>query len=158
MKGKYVIGVHYRGTDKPSEAPAIKYEVMFKFIQNNYEKDAIFYVATDEINFINAMKFEFGENFVISQDCFRSEDGSPLHQDDRITDRYLLGEQAIIDCWLLSKCNKLIRNSSNLSLISKFLNANMEVVEVHHIVYTRSKHLYKYEWEPDYNFRPVPIS
>ena len=156
MKGKYIIGVAYRGTDKPSEAPYVDFDTMFKYIEFNYEDDAIFYIASDETSFINSMEFEFGKKFVLCQDCIRSNDGSPIHLDERVKDKYLMGEQAIIDCYLLSKCNKLIRNSSNLSLISKYLNPTMEVIEVHQRVYNKTSCFWRYEDEKE--FKPVPLN
>lgn len=55
FEGNFVIGVHYRGTDKKSEAPRVPYEVVAQCVLEQMgtlkNSNVIIYVATDEVKF-----------------------------------------------------------------------------------------------------------
>lgn len=129
FNGKFVIGIHYRGTDKGSEAPRVPYEkvseVVNSFIQNNESKDFLIFIATDEQPFVEFMQKSFPDK-VICQNCLRSSDGKPIHFVN--TSPYQQGKEAVIDCLLLSKTQTLLRTSSNLSHWSTFFNPNVPVI------------------------------
>jgi hypothetical protein len=129
----YVIGVHYRGTDKIKEAPPVPYSQVAQEIQNhigtiNTSNYKIF-VATDEQNFIVYLESIFGEKVCYYEDAIRSTDGTPIHLDPKY-DHYKSGEDAIIDALLLSKTNFLIRMNSNLSLCSTYFNPHLKSIEL----------------------------
>lgn len=127
FKTPFTIGVHYRGTDKKEEYP----RTPFFFVKNKI-KDAIahfklknyqIFVATDEVDFIHYLQKEFGPK-VIYAPAVRSETQDPIHfQSDK---PFLLGQEAIVDAILLSKCQYLIRTQSNLSAFSTFLNPHLQ--------------------------------
>jgi hypothetical protein len=131
FRGKFVISIHYRGTDKTSEAPKVSYQEMAEHIREQIEgrnlTDYKLFVATDEEAFTNFLEKKF-PGLVIKTDMVRSKDGKPLHLGAK--DPFSSGESALIDCMLLSKGNVLIRTSSNLSLFSTYLNSTLPVVEV----------------------------
>lgn len=131
FKRKYVIGIHYRGTDKISEAPRVLYETVFttinEIIKNYHQKNYKLFVATDEQDFLDWIKEKF-PNRVIYQNALRSLTGDPLHIPPQSP--YQQGEEALIDSILLSNCNYLIRTSSNLSLWSSFINPTLPVTEL----------------------------
>lgn len=126
-----IIGVHYRGTDKFTEARRAAYEemtghinqVISEYNSNNFH----IFVATDEQAFL-----EYVQNLypgrILSYNSIRSTSGSPVHLSS--PENYKKGEDAIVDCLLLSKCNHLIKTSSNLSLFSSYFNPYMPVVHV----------------------------
>lgn len=130
---KFVIGIHYRGTDKMSEAPRIPYEIMTKHILNaidslstdNYK----IFVATDEQAFLNHMISLFQDKVCWVQDVERATDNKPIHC-NKGGGHYLSGKYALIDCILLSKTNLIIRTSSNLSKASTFFNPQIHVIEI----------------------------
>lgn len=125
FKGNHVIGVHYRGTDKYVEIPRTAYfrvfEVVDKAVKEAVAKRKKFkiFVATDEQGFIDYMKQKFGPAAIIYIDAIRSVDRTPVHFRD--TDQYKVGEEAIIDCLLLSKSDVLVRTPSSLSAASDSL-------------------------------------
>lgn len=127
----YVIGVHYRGTDKESEAPRISYETIASVIQEHIgslkEDNWKIFIATDEIAFLDYVAKLFPGR-VCYNEAFRSENKTPIHMS--YSDIYRGGEEAILDCLLLSKSNILIRTSSNLSLVSSYFNPQISVIEV----------------------------
>lgn len=138
LKNHFVISIHYRGTDKVTEAPFVAYErilhevflVMDQYGKKNYK----IFIATDEYQFLNYMIDSFGDMICFYKDAIRSNDGLPIHLNPNFSP-YKLGEDAVIDCVLLSKGNYLIRTSSNLSYISTFFNPNMPVKEMNFSIY-----------------------
>ena len=129
FKDAHVLGIHYRGTDKMNnESPFMDYEIMLNAVayyahQFKGKKFRIF-VATDEQDFMDEMNERFPGQ-VLTASTIRSDNGKPLHT-SRI-DPYKHGEEALIDCLLLSRCNHLIRTSSNLSLCSTYFNPELSV-------------------------------
>lgn len=124
----FVIGVHYRGTDKSSEAPRVPYEQAIQTIANQTEalgEGYRIFVATDEKAFLEHVQGVF-PNKVVFIEAHRSSDASSVHHSDN--DPYHLGEEALLDAVLLSKCNLLIRTSSSLSLWSTYYNPELPVI------------------------------
>lgn len=124
------IGIHFRGTDK-EEAPRAAYEAFNEYIEVWRiifdQPNAKIFIATDDQGFLNYMNALY-PNQVVSYECFRSSDGQPVHFVGR--DNYKKGEEALIDCLLLSRCNVLIKSSSNLSLCSAYFNPDMPMVHM----------------------------
>lgn len=61
----------------------------------------------------------------------RSSNGEPgVHFINK--NNYSLGEEALIDACLLSKCDLLIRTSSNLSLWSTYFNPSLPTILLNH--------------------------
>lgn len=130
FKNYNVIGIHYRGTDKVSEAPKVPYEKVYDIVKKDSVdiKNTRIFIATDDEHFLNFMKIKFSGQ-IICLDSIRSRDGKPLHQSGKYN-KYKLGEDAIVDCVLLSKCNKLYKTASNLSDTSVKFNPNMIFVNL----------------------------
>ena len=122
---EFLIGIHYRGTDKVvtgSEAPRVPYakvaEVLKEQIDALAGKNYLIFIATDELDFIHYLSDEFPGKICVNMEA---------HE---INDNYLRGQNAIIDCVLLSKADLIIRTDSNLSLVSSFFNCQVPVVEL----------------------------
>lgn len=128
-KGHAIIGIHYRGTDKSIEAPRVGYQSMEgkinEYIASHRVHNYKIFVATDEQQFLDYMKRQYGDA-IISTQAMRSTVGSALHYNNN--QHYRCGEEALIDCLLLSKCDILIRTSSNLSLWSGYFNPNLPII------------------------------
>lgn len=124
--GAFVIGVHYRGTDKHEEAPPVPYEEVVTAICDAVRLTGAdpfrVFVATDDQPFLDFMIERFPG--LLYRPMFRSKDGRPIDvtNDDA---NYKKGEDAVIDCLLLSRTNYLIRTASNLSLCSTFFNPDL---------------------------------
>ncbi len=135
FKGKYVISVHYRGTDKVKgshlEATRVSYEEIQDriLLEKNDRKleDFLIFAASDEDAFITFLQEAF-PNQIISSKSERSTSGAPLHLNSSTP--YKSGREAIFDCMLLSKGNLLIRTSSNLSFFVKYINPNIPIIEM----------------------------
>lgn len=130
-----VIGVHYRGTDKYTEDPLAPYELVVSHIEAaiihftslNEEKDLRIFVATDQQDFLEYIKTIYPSMIICYADAIRSIDDSPVHLSN-ISTSYKKGEDALIDCLLLSKCDYLIKTSSNLSLCAAYFNPEMPMI------------------------------
>lgn len=136
-----MIGVHYRGTDKSSEARRVSYNEVSNYIKSIICKGDNIFVATDENMFIKHMVNVFG-NIVMYTDSIRSDDdGKPIHHSDGQSTKfaYKLGEDAVIDCYLLASCNTLVKTFSNLSSSAANINPNMNVINLneHNDSYSR---------------------
>lgn len=137
FEGYNVVGIHYRGTDKVTEAPAVKYQVLIDLINVEIAKDnnVKIFVATDEERFLETMRKNFHTR-IVATDAIRSLSGRPVHYKTYNDARnYQKGEDAVIDCILLSKCSKLIKTSSNLSTASARFNPFIEVVLLNKFLY-----------------------
>lgn len=138
FNGYYVIGVHHRGTDKVKEAQLVPFAVtqqklektIAKLSQDQLERLRIF-VATDEQDFLDLMAACYPDQ-VIYADFVRSTDDKPLHYSkDKYSSNYQKGKEAILDCYLLSRCDVLIfPASSSLSYFSSKLNPEQIVISV----------------------------
>jgi hypothetical protein len=92
------------------------------------------FVATDEEPFLEFMQKKFPGK-VAAIDAIRSKNGAPIHTSAR--NGYKKGEDALIDCILLSKCSKLYKMASNLSDVSMRFNPFVPVIHLNTCVYEK---------------------
>lgn len=132
FNGYFVIGVHYRGTDKIKEAKILPYGEVVESVQMEFEKYANrkvkIFVATDESDFLDAMKDAFPGYVCCLEEAIRSQNGAAVHYNN--DSPYQQGEEALLDSLILSNTNLLIRTSSNLSLWSTYVNPSLKVIEL----------------------------
>ncbi len=138
FQDSYVIGMHYRGTDKIRlEVNKLSFEYITEAIkktiqsvpedkQNNYR----LFIATDEQQFLDYIFQKFNCP-IIYTNALRSTDDIAIH--DRAGyengySNYLKGKEALIDCLLLSQCDFLIRTESNLSRAAELFNPTLPVL------------------------------
>lgn len=131
-----VIGVHYRGTDKIYEDPLAPFEnvaaeVDKAIVQFETDKEAKvkIFVATDQQNFLDYMIERYPSKVIYYQEGARSLNHNAVHT-SAIATPYKKGEDALIDCLLLSKSDIIIKTSSNLSLCSAYFNPDIPMVHV----------------------------
>ncbi len=131
--GFYMIGVHYRGTDKYKEAQKVSYETLLKKVtcclDSNRSKNPKVFLATDDIEAKKFLEKHLGSN-IITQNILYSSGTVGVHYRYK---GYLLGKCAVMDAYLLSKCHQLIRTSSNLSAVSAYLNPSLLVTNLNAI-------------------------
>ena len=132
FQGRFVLGIHYRGTDKRTEAPRVPWEYV-KEVVNNYlrihsEVDCLF-VSSDEGLFIDYTRNQFQSLPVFShEDQVRSDSDEAFHLINYGKDNFKKGEEALINCLLLSRCNVLIRTTSFLSAWSSIFSPDLPIV------------------------------
>ena len=135
--GQYVIGIHYRGTDKvQQEAPVVPYTVVVEKLEELLKQapsGAKIFIATDEEHFLSFMVSKYGQK-VMYQSAMRSQNGKPVHlQSNKLKIKgfaWKKGFDALVDCLLLSRCNIILKTASNLSTCSRMFNPNLQVVSL----------------------------
>ncbi len=132
-----VVGLHYRGTDKvagPSpELERVPYEFAEEILHRLLPQDAVVFVATDEIGFLERIRESYGERALYAE-ANRSNDETPLHQGKGRRGSVALGNEALADAILLSRCHFLLRCDSNLSLASLFFNRRLKSIDMTDLV------------------------
>jgi len=167
----YVIGIHYRGTDKkyccyPFMSPPYSWFMHYiKEVQKKYQLSTFkVFVATDETEFVAWMASQFPgrvytwpESPKLSAEDEAATKGG-THKDKRFP-TYVKAETSIVDMYLLSKCSYLIKNRSSLSDVSLMYNGKLPftmIVGVDDPVFS-SDGLPEpeYEWEDNRVLQPV---
>lgn len=127
--GKKILGVHFRGTDKTEEAPRVSWEAMRQTILNylkaNEEVNGLF-VASDEPAFQEYIRESFADLSVVSSQSSLAAS----YKTDLGVSNYQKGEEALLDCLLLSRCSALIRTTSFLSAWASIFNPQLPIVVV----------------------------
>lgn len=150
-RNQKILGVHFRGsTYKTARGhafpPTIK--LMKKHINHlinefNYKK---IFVVTEEQKYLNALKKEFKDK-VIFYNSFRMTKFDSFKIYPRKNHRYLLGEEILIECLILSKCNGLTYIRSNvISAAIAFAKNKILKHELFLGLNSRNKFLSKYLW------------
>lgn len=120
INANHTIGIHIRGTDKYKEekpvSPATAVQAALKYAH----EDSQFFIATDEQRILNELLTLLKDRRVVYYDCYRSQNGAPLHI--RRPSYAQVGEDVIVEMYLLSKCNMLIHTPSNVSNFPLYLN------------------------------------
>ncbi|WP_193198846.1 nodulation protein NodZ [Nostoc sp. MG11] len=132
FQGKFVLGIHYRGTDKIVESPRVSWEYVKKVVNNYLNKhpkvDCLF-VASDEGDFIDYIKNEFQFIPVFNhEDQLKAINNEAFHHINLGKDNFKKGEEALINALLLSRCNVLIRTSSFLSAWASIFNPDLPII------------------------------
>ncbi len=127
-----VLGVHYRATDKISEAPLVAYEAVLKnirFYLQKYPATEAIFLSTDDKKFETYLRSTAatGKPLVIRDDYFRSDNNLPVHYNQQL-DKYKINQDAVVNFLLLSRCRGLIKSASLLSDLSVLFNPAIRLV------------------------------
>lgn len=150
---KYVIGVHFRGTDaRNSPRRSVpEYTIYLNYIEKELSIidniDYIIYVASDEQNFIDFLKQKFN---TISINCLRTTNND--ENNERMFDGwdcpkfcvdspYEATKGVIYDYNLLSKCNSIIHCGGSVPLSAIFSNLNIKNIPIEKYGYRYKSHL-----------------
>ena len=129
--GREVLGVHYRGTDKSSEAPRLGWDICVHAVKQQMaaqpDLNTVF-VASDEAAFVDYIGRAFADTNVVSHDDrTRSTDGSAVHVQPTEGGNRLKGQEALVNALLLARCATLIRSASFLSGWASVFNPALPV-------------------------------
>ena len=128
--GKQVLGIHYRGSDKITEAPGVTLEELrncvIEILKNNPSLNLIF-VSSDEEKAIQYLTdLDFPVPVIYREDAIRSEDGEQIHLKKQ-NSKSIINRDALVNCLLLSKCDYLLKTASLLSDCSVIFNPKLKV-------------------------------
>lgn len=141
FNGFKILGLHYRSTDKMKpNSNHSGYKESYYFDDNdtisiikneikinNYNK---LFIATDDRRIIEKIKQHINIKIFSYIGNFTRLDGICLHNNKLIksdNDRYQMGKSAIIDSFLLSNCNFVLKYCSMLSAFSLIINPNLKI-------------------------------
>ena len=128
MAGKKTIGIHIRGTDKKMEVKPMNIDDLFNDankLAENYQ-DCQFFIATDEERILKRAK-QLLKKKVIYYDAYRSKTGAPIHYNDQsCPSKARLGEEVVIETFLLAKCDLFLHGFSSVSTAALFINPELE--------------------------------
>jgi hypothetical protein len=150
FKDKKILGVHYRGGQHyitghaANQSHLMNYEYYFSKIDENLENfDSVFLISFekepqaifkqrygDRLFFYNS---EFLGTSKGDSGQFYSHPGTFYERTDQ---NYKIGETSVLDCILLSMCDKKIVTQSNLGFVSVLLNDNPYEFIDGHITYS----------------------
>ena len=123
FKGYRVLGLHCRGTDHPDKLPMHTYLDTINQYINQYDK---LFVTSDEQSRVDCIKRVYGDK-VVEYPTFRSRTEDPLHyQSSHNWSKYYIGEDAIVEAYLLSRVNMLLCcTSSNVNYFVRVINKDL---------------------------------
>jgi hypothetical protein len=126
-----VMGLHFRGTDKSSEAQPVPvaavFEAVNRYISEHPSLKTVF-VASDEASFVDAAAHSIvGARVVAHEDSLRSRDGLAVHTQLKAGDPALKAFDALMNCLLLSRCEVVVRTASFLSAWASVFNPQLKV-------------------------------
>ena len=145
LKGEKCLGVHYRGgEDALKYISANPYNIKYPLSGYLEKVDRILtegftkiFLATDDPQ---ALK-EFGNRYGAKVVSYSTHQNDVVRGIRHITaqNRRGLGEEVLIDCLLLSRCDYLIHGASNIPVTAKFINPTLqgEDVDVKKQAFTR---------------------
>ncbi|QYM79917.1 hypothetical protein K0B96_04675 [Horticoccus luteus] len=132
MGGEPTLGLHFRGSDKHTEAdpvtPAAMLEAAAALLETG-SFDRVFF-ATDSLSFVSAIGSEFhGRPVASAPDVLRSGDLTGVHfmnHGNPVTK----ARQALLDALLLGRCQHLLKTESSLSQWTTLLHPSLPVTQL----------------------------
>lgn len=136
------LGIHYRKTDKitagndgmePASGRPVNIDHFIQTINTylNMHPDINLFISTDCEHSLNIFKECFPK--IKYYNCFRSNDNRPIHTTDQGISPFKKGEDVLIDCLLLSKCDTIIKSCSNVSICSTLFNPWLQTIRMNEI-------------------------
>ena len=125
-------GVHIRGTDLVYTG-AVRPENYFRMIRKRMKLDgccdARILLATDQQQFVERFRSEFGEERILVQECMRGRGTVAPFKMKSLTP-YSKGKEVLIDILLLSRCDFLFRGPAGVGEAAVWFSQNAKVVDL----------------------------
>lgn len=127
--GKKILGVHKRGTDIGTHHESPPLQRYFEIIDRIHSNFDWIYLACDETVSIELFKQRYTNVINLSSSTVSDDQNLPNFK-KKMPDKYKMAEDVIIDAYLLSKCDMLVKMNSNLSNFSLLLNPDLEFISL----------------------------
>jgi hypothetical protein len=137
MPGDRVLAVHKRGTDHINDAPLLPIDVYFSHIDKHIENYDKLLLCTDEEYTVDIFSERYKQK-LITYDSIRSKEKNNIgvHQSIGLSNPYKMGEDVVIETYLMSRSDFLIKTISNVSNSVLMINPAIKYVEIdQHILY-----------------------
>ena len=138
MNNGKICGVHVRRTDSVADLSKrspflnqyikeVNHYIKHVELKENNSKVKVF-LATDDAKVLEEFRKTFG-NRLIYCDFTRSSSGEALHISSKVN-KPKVGEEVLIECLLLSKCDFLIHSRSNVSSAALYINPELDHIYI----------------------------
>ncbi len=142
--GEHVLGLHLRGTDKGSALSTahlmriVRPEEYFPFIDDYLAKHGPckIFAASDQVQFIESLRARYAER-LLSYDALRTAGYRNAFQ-LREGQNYRKGEDVLIDCLLLSRCDFLLKCTSAVGEFAMYFNPDLRCIDLNLLDVQRS--------------------
>lgn len=128
MAGKHTIGIHLRGTDKVVEERPVSPEDIIEAALAQAVETTQFFVASDEQQLLDKAVYLLQGYKVIFYDCYRSDNGKPLHARKEKQSLAQVGEDVLVEVSLFARCDVLVHTLSNVSTGALYFNPSLKSV------------------------------
>jgi len=130
FSGKQVLGVHYRGSDKATEAPVVSLDKLHSHIinilKNNPALNLVFVSSEEKSTIQYLTDLNLPVPVIYRDDAIRSDNGQQIHLQKQ-NSKSVINRDAMVNCLLLSRCDYLLKNASLLSDCSVIFNPKLKV-------------------------------
>jgi hypothetical protein len=127
--GKKILGVHKRGTDIGTHHESPPLQKYFEIIDKIHSNFDCIYLACDEAVSIELFKQRYPNVINLSGSTVTDDQDLPNFK-KKMPDKYRMAEDVIIDAYLLSTCDLLVKMNSNLSNFSLLLNPDLDFISL----------------------------
>jgi hypothetical protein len=139
MAGKYCIGVHMRNEAHKVEQPNNKmppfesYLSQVRDILRSQSREGVIFLATDVEDYVRRFKNAFNQALIVQPGVTRlpeNPDGDvnrQLHYDNAQAS-LKLGEDVLVDCLLLSRCDIFVHTVSNVATAVGYINPGIPMI------------------------------
>lgn len=130
-----VLGIHIRGRDKDCASEAyhimriIPPEKYFPLIDEYIRShpDCLVFLATDQSQFVATLKARYQERIITQSTILSDSNINAFQKQDG--NGYQKGKEVLLDCLLLSHCNKLLKCSSEEGEWAHYFNSELTSVD-----------------------------
>ena len=129
--GEKILAVHKRGTDHITDAPILPTSVYFDNIDIYIESYDKLLLCTDEDYIIEEFKQRYGKKLIIYNSIRATEKNNiGIHQSVGLLNPYKMGEDVIIETYLMAQADFLIKTVSNVSNSALIINSELKYLEI----------------------------
>ena len=151
LLNKKILGIHFRGTSYktsrghifPATQKQIKKAIDKLMIKEKFDK---IYLCTEEEQYLEFFKKNFKDKLIFI-DTFRSNKNDAFLKYPRVNHRYLLGDEAVKEALILSKCQSLLFVRSNIiNAANYFADEKQNLYEIFNGFNSRNQFVARWLW------------
>jgi hypothetical protein len=131
QNGDKILAVHKRGTDHITDAPILPINEYFKSVDMYIKSYDKLLLCTDEEYTVDEFRQRYGDK-LITYNSIRSVERNNIgvHQSIGLANPYVMGEDVIIETYLMAYSDFLIKTVSNVSNSALLINPEIKYVEI----------------------------
>ena len=151
LNDKKILGIHFRGTSYktsrghilPATESQLKKHIDEILKKENHDK---IFLCTEETKYLNFLKRQY-PNKLLYLNAYRSNKNDAFLKYERKNHRYLLGDEAIKDTLILSKCSSLLFVRSNIiNAANYFSEKEQNMYEIFNGFNSRNQFIARWLW------------